>query len=314
MELPSVEEKAEEFLEFENDLYGAQRDLKKMSKRKRKRVVADSTALEDLHGKVRKIAKSQRESNNWIEEEMPENMSLYSDTEEDNQLTNGKLNDVVDTPTNNTEISVQKLKKKKVKNSVDNKLNGTIENNNKSIVTATSNNVNESVTEDQNKSKSPKTVKSPKALKKSPKSPKTPTEAIDKWEEPLEEGEVEYLIPAKKFKGNVSITRIEGKAVNGDLTPVSHKKLTKTPMSTPLTSTPIAMPGLSSSLTASGKKNVKIMLKMNQSQEAVDYIRQLKQSPNLPFDSNQKPLKGVLKPNLMPSPINPFYKKMLGLK
>lgn len=147
-----------------------------------------------------------------------------------------------------------------------------------------------------------KSVESPKAKKKSPK-----------WEEPLGEGETEYFIPSKKAKANgVQSTSFTKEAV---ASPKAHKiKLPKSAQSTPQMDRVAALKNASpKSLTTSAEKKVKIMLQMNKSQEAVEYIRQLKQSPSLPFNSSEKPLKGVLKPNLMPSPINPFYQKMIGL-
>lgn len=62
------------------------------------------------------------------------------------------------------------------------------------------------------------------------------------------------------------------------------------------------------------EKKVNIALHMNRSQEVSEYIRKLEESPNLSFDLKRKPLKSALKPNLMPGPIHPFYKKMRGLK
>jgi len=163
------------------------------------------------------------------------------------------------------------------------------------------------------------------AVSKSPKALKTPNGTVDEWSTPLKDGEMEYFIPSKKFKATVPSTIVEGSSQNGVATPKSATKTkvsqTSTTVATPMAksvttavSTPVSTPGLSNSLTATAKKNVKIMLKMNQSQEAVEYLRQVQQSPNLPYDSDLKPLKGALKPNLMPSPINPFYKKQLGLK
>lgn len=65
---------------------------------------------------------------------------------------------------------------------------------------------------------------------------------------------------------------------------------------------------------SSQKKRVKIMLALNSSQDTSEYIRQLRSSPNVPYDADKKPSKGLLKANLMPSPINPYYKKKIGLK
>lgn len=135
------------------------------------------------------------------------------------------------------------------------------------------------------------------------------------WEAPLETGETEYFIPSKKTKANGVQSTVVTKETP---TPSPKKAKIKSPKSAQ--STPqmdrIALLKNSTpkSVLSSAEKKVKIVLQMNKSQEATEYIRQLKQSPNLPFDSNTKPLKGVLKPNLMPSPINPFYKKMIGLK
>lgn len=326
LQLPSVEEKAEEMLQFEDELYGAQRELRKLTKRKRKRVVADKSSLDELESKVRKIAKLKSDtSNEWVEEEQPQNVSMYSDDEDTAaarpaSATNGKLDDVeAPQQSNNSDISVRKLKKKKVKNSgVVAKLNGSVENNEAAVVveTAQTNGVVADDKQSVNEKSPKKSAKSPKPTK----SPKAATAKSTEWEEPLKEGEVEYVIPAKKFKGNVSITRIEGKATNGDVshaaTPIKLKSAAhaSTPLSTPVNSASAAAAALSASLTSSRKKNVKIMLKMNKSQEAVEYMRQLKQSPSLPFDSKLKPPKGVLKPNLLPSPINPYYKKMIGMK
>lgn len=309
IQMPSVDEKAEEILQFEEEMYGEQRQLKKLSKRKRKHVLANNSDLSELQEKVRKIAKLKNDSNNsWVEEEMPQNVSLYSDGEEngvnDEPITNGKLDEVDAKHSNNTDISVRKLKKKKVKNgNADTKLNDTVENNEPNVAIKTTA-TKETLTKDKEINKTPK------------KSPKPPKVKNDDWTEPLKEGEVEYFIPAKKLKSRVSITRVEGKAVNGDVTPkASPIKLKATAQTSTPISTPVNGPSvLSNSLTASRKKNVKIMLKMNQSQEAVEYVRQLKQSPSLPFDSKQKPLKGVLKPNLLPSPINPYYKKLIGME
>lgn len=63
----------------------------------------------------------------------------------------------------------------------------------------------------------------------------------------------------------------------------------------------------------SSEKRVKIALNKNMVQEKHEYIEAVKNSP-VPYDSSKKPTKGLLKPNLLPSPINPFYRKRIGLK
>lgn len=178
-------------------------------------------------------------------------------------------------------------------------------------------------------------VKTPTGTPKKVKSkPSTPQSTIDdangsqskivetpknkkpsEWDAPLEDGETEYFIPSKKAKANGVQSTTVTKATPS---PSAKKQKVKSPKSAQSTPQMDRVAALKSSTPksalSSAEKKVKIVLQMNKSQEATEYIRQLKQSPNLPFDSNKKPLKGVLKPNLMPSPINPFYKKMIGLK
>lgn len=61
-------------------------------------------------------------------------------------------------------------------------------------------------------------------------------------------------------------------------------------------------------LSQSEPKKVKIMLNKNTAQNTSEYLRTLRQKPSIPYDANRRPTAGVLKPNLLPSPINPFYK------
>lgn len=136
---------------------------------------------------------------------------------------------------------------------------------------------------------------------------------LSDWEAPLEDGETEYFIPSKKAKANGVQSTVVTKETPSPK--VAKIKSPKSAQSTPQMDRVAVLKNSTPKLVlSSAEKKVKIVLQMNKSQEATEYIRQLKQSPNLPFDSSKKPLKGVLKPNLMPSPINPFYKKMIGLK
>lgn len=162
--------------------------------------------------------------------------------------------------------------------------------------------------------------------------------AKSEWDKPLEEGEIEYFIPSKRVRLEQANRTQKSKADEDNLvvktntsTPISVKidievssssKLNGATPVQPLSTSAVSINCTPSTIErkklpkptmTSTEKKVKIVLKMNTSQEATEYIRQLKQSPQLPFDSTKKPLKGVLKPNLMPSPINPFYRKMLGL-
>lgn len=72
LELPDVEEKASEFIEFENELYGKQRELKKLNKRKRKKIVSDANLFDEFQAKSNKVAKIKHEANAWTEEDITE--------------------------------------------------------------------------------------------------------------------------------------------------------------------------------------------------------------------------------------------------
>ncbi|XP_012265625.2 ribosomal RNA processing protein 1 homolog isoform X2 [Athalia rosae] len=95
------------------------------------------------------------------------------------------------------------------------------------------------------------------------------------------------------------------------LTPIRAKKIPKnmkiiTKMTSP--ATPQAQI-IKETASSSSKKKVKIVLQNNTSQYTSEYMRQLRQSPAIPFDASRKPLVGVLKPSPIPSPVNPFYRR-----
>lgn len=106
------------------------------------------------------------------------------------------------------------------------------------------------------------------------------------WDTPMKEGEVEYFIPSKKYKGNIKTT--PGHVVN----PFSANKQTSKPNSL---------------------KKVNINLKLNKSQDIEEHLEQLESSPGIPYDANRKPDKPLLKPSTVSSPINPFYKRKMKL-
>ncbi|XP_052902373.1 ribosomal RNA processing protein 1 homolog [Anopheles moucheti] len=128
-----------------------------------------------------------------------------------------------------------------------------------------------------------------------------PFQTKDEWSEPLKEGEEEYFIPSRKMK----------QAAKGEktATPVASKTNLKR------TSTNgVDVDGVDDEPITPARKRVKIALSKNVAQDLVEHIKQVKSSPQLPFDSSKKPSKSLLKPNLIPSPINPFYKKKIGLQ
>lgn len=116
------------------------------------------------------------------------------------------------------------------------------------------------------------------------------TFAENDWDVPLEMGEVELYIPANKYRVKKLNKKLQ--------TP--EKNLVKNPFASPRTPN-------------SSAKKVKIALNLNRSQETSEYEKQLRASPQIPFDAERKPSKPLLKPNCVPSPINPFYKKKLRM-
>uniref|UniRef100_A0A182NR75 Uncharacterized protein n=1 Tax=Anopheles dirus TaxID=7168 RepID=A0A182NR75_9DIPT len=128
----------------------------------------------------------------------------------------------------------------------------------------------------------------------------------DEWSEPLKEGEEEYFIPSRKLKTLAPMV---------EKTPKVKTPAAKTPATLKrAASTTIAALADGDDPTTPARKRVKIALNKNVAQDLVEHIKQVKSSPQLPFDSSRKPSKSLLKPNLIPSPINPFYKKKIGLK
>lgn len=136
----------------------------------------------------------------------------------------------------------------------------------------------------------------------------------DEWSEPLKDGEVELFVPSRKQKLKaLQLAEEEASKPCLLLNPfamhtgtVKKQKAAKSPSTTPR----IELPTTSGS---SGKRVI-IALNKNKAQSPHEYIKQVKESPNVPFDSSRKPSKSLLKPNVIPSPINPFYQKKIGLK
>lgn len=142
----------------------------------------------------------------------------------------------------------------------------------------------------------------------------------DEWSEPPKDGEVEFFVPSRKQKlkalQHVEEEDEKPKRPNLVLNPFAKhtgtiKKQKITAHTTPVTPR-IRLPEQSSA-SGSGKRVI-IALNRNIAQTPLEYMKQVLESPNLPFDSSKKPSKSLLKPNVIPSPINPFYQKKIGLK
>lgn len=141
----------------------------------------------------------------------------------------------------------------------------------------------------------------------------------DEWSEPLQDGEVEFFVPTRKQKlkalqqVEVKVETPEEQRPNLVLNPFAKHTGSSKKSKDPKTATPRIQLPASSASGGSGKRVI-IALNKNKAQSPHEYIKQVKESPNMPFDSSKKPSKSLLKPNVIPSPINPFYQKKIGMK
>lgn len=303
--LPDVDEKAEDFLEFENDLYGKQRELKQMTKRKRKKIVSDAKLFDEFQAKSDKVAKYKHEANAWTEEDITEENSVEEPPKKKKKKKTPKPSEPDES--NKTAVETPKVGKKHKSSEWEKPLeDGEVEYlipskkqqlNGVPIVTTTTEAVTTRIVTP-SKNEKPKV----NGVEKSndDETPKKSPSTKPKKQKPEKGTPVANSVTAKLDQ-----------SINSPKSPEKKVKTTSK-LEQSKTSTPNIF--LDKATPSSAEKRVKIALKMNQSQEVTEYIRQLKQSPHLPYDSAKKPSKGVLKPNLAPSPINPFYKRLIGIE
>lgn len=287
--LPKIDDKVNEIVNFERKLYAQNEPLKQLSKRNRKKFLAGKAVP------TKKAAKhTHSDDGGCCEHDHGTPKKRRSITPAEKQKINQwQEEDIVVAAEEQTPVKSPTESAKKRKN------------------------------KDRPKNESPKVhqkngeANSPAKVKPTPS--KSPAAfSVDPWDVPLEEGEIEFTTKSRKHKlaeiselaaQSFATKSVEKKVVNPVALAALRGKLSKTPTPvTPCSATPSTTAPVSS-----GEKRVKIVLKNNRSQETSEYLQQLRNSPNTPYDANKKPSKGLLKPNLMPSPINPYYKKKLGL-
>lgn len=167
------------------------------------------------------------------------------------------------------------------------------------------------------KQKVPKALKVTKATSPSTSSPTDHTfKLTDEWSEPPKEGEVEFFVPSRKTKlkalQQAEETTTSSSSDIPQCSSAKKMKIDKLQLHPQQLVTPPRI-NLLSDISSNSGKRVKIALNKNQAQSAHEYIKQVKQSPNLPTNNLLKmPIKSVLKPSALPSPINPFYQKKLA--
>lgn len=130
---------------------------------------------------------------------------------------------------------------------------------------------------------------------------------------PISPSRQNLMIPIPSLQDNsYSVVQLPSNSTTSWLTPVKTKESSTKKMSLEISKSKFVTPEaqiIKESSSSSSKKKVKIVLQRNTSQHTSEYMRQLRQSPAIPFDANRKPPVGVLKPSPIPSPVNPFYKR-----
>lgn len=336
-EKPLIKEKIEQLNNLENELYGIDRKLKQMTKRKRRKFLKSlnfdkidennyeqslEKALPKDYLKERRKRSQKLFLSGWLEEELneddlkPKKAKVISENglTQQNGTSKNKLKP-------QSKQLAKKFKKLKTQNSLTN-LGGnhvTETGQNKSELKTVSTEVIDDTlqkgmeevlkTQELQDQSTPKVMpkKEAKVLKISDEETKLKSKKkLNEWDEPLANGEIEYFLPSRKMqlkKANEDLVfnpLAKQHLPDKNFSPVSRKHSSFSATNTPKT------PG--------SIKRVKIALKHNTSQNPIEYIQQIRSSPNIPYDAKKKPGKGLLKPNAMPSPINPFYKKKIGLK
>ncbi|XP_034247938.1 ribosomal RNA processing protein 1 homolog [Thrips palmi] len=115
------------------------------------------------------------------------------------------------------------------------------------------------------------------------------------WDEPLQEGEYEIVIPREEIMAR------KKRLSDANVSLSTPKRSMRNPFASPAPSSKPNTPGSSS-------KKVNFALQRNRAQCESEYYRTLRENPDVPYDANKEPPRGVLKPSPYSSPVNPFYK------
>ncbi|XP_017857807.1 PREDICTED: ribosomal RNA processing protein 1 homolog [Drosophila arizonae] len=296
-----VEQKIREADEFEESNFGTVRSLKKLSKSKRKRLLKSinfDEVDEDNFDDVIKKALSPK-----LQKQVEHNEKVRS------SINNAWVVEEVDateqTTTTTTVVEDKPVlnKVKKVTKEKDEQPKQKVKQQSKPI----SNDQSKGQSKQQPKAQSKEQAKQPATEK--PKVPQpeqesttegetkaaeSTTKSNNGWDAPLEDGERDYFVPSRKVQLKQANSKLlmNPLAVQGTpKNPAQRLKLAAAPQ------------------TGSGSKRVRIMTKCNSAYPKSDYYRQLKLSPQLPYDANRQPGKSALKPHVLPGPIHPNFTK-----
>lgn len=322
IELPSIDDKVDEMLQFERRLHKSDAELKSLSKRNRRKMLAGRpVSAEALEAAKRRRATKNRDrvaSAEYLEELRRERRLKRAAEGHHVHDGNGCCGGHESVPRKRR--SITPAEKKKIKQWAEEDL--------PAVVVTPATPVGKADAAVEASPSQPPSLKSPKQSKAARKSlqiaaaeelktPPPPTTtasngvvpAADPWLEPLQEGEVEFSTPSRKKKLLQINAAVAAAEQSPAATPLSTPELPKSaakrvinPAAFLLGRTP--QTPQQQQLTPGGRrKSVVIALENNRSQKKADYERQIKSSPT-PYDGSRVPAKGALKPNLMPTPIN----------
>lgn len=307
---PIVEEELRKIEELDKEMHNSRRSLKSLSKKQRKRFLASLDLSEANENNIDEIIEKQLNKSPYAKKKKFQQVQkpiLDEWLEEDINPEDNETKEPV--PLFKEKSSKTKKLKKKKLNSLDKEVPAKKQKLEQKVSTESS---------EKNKEETPakkpilKQEENSETIKKNKlKNKKEPFKADSEWDVPMKEGETEYFVPSKK----IQIKKANEALKNDDLVPNPFAKLKDSVDSpkTPKQKLKGKSLKLSTPLSTPGKKKVRIVLKQNASQSVAEHIKQVRSSPLNPYDATKVPTKGLLKPNSMPGPINPYYKKKLKL-
>lgn len=305
-----VEQKVNDIEKMEDEVFGTGRKLKKLNKSKRKRLLQSINFEEvDEHNYDEVIAKALPPE---LQKKVKHNAKVRSSI--NNAWVVEKVNEADEAPDAKKEKTDAKPKPKAKKAKKDEQTNlkkqeqpkakqGEQPKSKKEQQTKVQKEEQSLPNIEEQQPKQPKKDEQTKTTTATPEAeaePQTKTAALlDKetakvtpkpangWDAPLEHGEQEIFVPSRKQQ----------------LKQANNKLLTKT-----AGNTPVARPQFATPQQPASAKRVRIMTKCNSEYSKNDYNRQLKLSPQLPYDAHRLPGKSALKPHVLPGPIHPNFK------
>nr|XP_016945331.1 ribosomal RNA processing protein 1 homolog [Drosophila suzukii] len=306
-----VEQKVAAIDELEDEVFGTGRKLKKLNKSKRKRLLQSINFEEvdehnydeiigkalppELQKKAKHNAKVRSSINNaWVVEDVKESDATEDGKEEAKPKAKKARKDDTPKPKKDEQSKKEGQPKPKKENAKPKKEEQPTPKAQKEEQSKTKKVEQPKSKEDQSDPKkeeqpTPKKEEQPKSTSKTEtagddEATTATPQPTNGWEAPLEAGEQEIFVPSRK---------VQLKQANSKVQKSTPKQVARLQFATP-------QPG--------SAKRVRIMTKSNCSYPKSDYYRQLKLSPQLPYDADRLPGKSALKPHVLPGPIHPNFK------